>query len=124
MASDKELSDFLVGVEKRAFKRTFFNVRDEDLQEYFAEYGEVASAKVIMDKFTNKSRGFAFVEMPDDEAAQKAIQELDGASVDGRNIGVSVAKPREERTGGGGGNRGGGGFQKRGNSSNFSRSRY
>ena len=98
-----------------------FNVRDEDLQEYFAEYGEVTSAKVITDKFTNKSRGFAFVEMPDDEAAQKAIQELDGASVDGRNIGVSVAKPREERSNGGG-NRGGG-FQKRSNS-NFSRSRY
>ena len=56
-----------------------FNVRDEDLQEYFAEYGEVSSAKVIMDKFTNKSRGFAFVEMPSDEAANKAIQELDGA---------------------------------------------
>jgi RNA recognition motif-containing protein len=101
-----------------------FNVRDEDLQEYFAEYGEVSSAKVIMDKFTNKSRGFAFVEMPDDAAAQKAIQELDGASVDGRNIGVSVAKPREERTGGGGGSRGGGGFQKRssGGGGNFSRS--
>jgi RNA recognition motif-containing protein len=102
-----------------------FNVRDEDLQEYFAEYGEVTSAKVIMDKFTNKSRGFAFVEMPDDAAAQKAIQELDGASVDGRNIGVSVAKPREERSnGGGGGSRGGGGgFQKRNSGGgNFSRS--
>jgi RNA recognition motif-containing protein len=97
-----------------------FNVRDEDLQEYFAEYGEVTSAKVIKDKFTNKSRGFAFVEMPDDAAAQKAIQELDGASVDGRNIGVSVAKPREERSNGGG-NRGG--FQKRSNN-NFSKSRY
>ena len=89
-----------------------FNVRDEDLQEYFAEYGEVSSAKVIMDKFTNKSRGFAFVEMADDEAAKKAIQELDGASVDGRTISVSVARPREER---GGGNKGGGGgsFQRR-----------
>jgi RNA recognition motif-containing protein len=100
-----------------------FNVRDEDLQEYFTEYGEVTSAKVIMDKFTNKSRGFAFVEMPDDAAAQKAIQELDGASVDGRNIGVSVAKPREERSNGGG-SRGGAGFQKRSNGGggNFSRS--
>ncbi len=94
-----------------------FNVRDEDLQEYFAEYGEVSSAKVIMDKFTNKSRGFAFVEMPDDEAAKKAIQELDGAAVDGRTISVSVARPREER----GGNKGGGGFQRR---NNFSNSRY
>jgi RNA recognition motif-containing protein len=101
-----------------------FNVTDEDLQDYFAEYGEVSSAKVIMDKFTGKSRGFAFVEMPDDEAAKKAIAELDGASVDGRTIGVSVAKPREDRANGGG-NRGGGGggFQRRGNS-NYSNSRY
>jgi|ERR1017187_9449298 RNA recognition motif-containing protein len=100
-----------------------FNVRDEDLREYFAEYGEVSSAKVINDKFTNKSRGFAFVEMPDDEAAKKAIAELDGASVDGRTIGVSVARPKEERSGGSkGGNGGGGGsFQKRGN---YSNSRY
>ncbi len=97
-----------------------FNVRDEDLHEYFAEYGEVSSAKVIMDKFTNKSRGFAFVEMPDDEAAKKAIAELDGAAVDGRTINVSVARPREER-GGGGNKGGGGGFQRR---NNFSNSRY
>ena len=104
-----------------------FNVTDEDLNEYFAEYGEVSSAKVILDKFTQKSRGFAFVEMADDEAAKKAIAELDGASVDGRTINVSVAKPREERTGGtgGGGNRsvGGGNFQKKNNYSN-SNSRY
>ncbi|HEY4290774.1 MAG TPA: RNA-binding protein [Puia sp.] len=98
-----------------------FNVTDEDLQDYFAEYGEVTSAKVIMDKFTNKSRGFAFVEMSDDEAAKRAIQELDGASVDGRTIGVSVAKPREDR---GSSNKGGGGsFQRRGNN-NYSNSRY
>jgi|SRR6185312_5012095 len=97
-----------------------FNVTDEDLQDYFAEYGQVSSAKVITDKFTGKSRGFAFVEMPDDEAAKKAIQELDGASVDGRTIGVSVAKPKEDR--GNGGNKGGG-FQRRGNS-NYSNSRY
>lgn len=86
-----------------------FNVQDEDLKEFFAEYGEVTSAKIITDKFTNKSRGFGFVEMSDDEAAQKAIKELDGAHVEGRAINVTVAKPREERTGGGGGgNRGGG----------------
>jgi RNA recognition motif-containing protein len=98
-----------------------FNVTDEDLNEYFAEYGEVTSAKVILDKFTQKSRGFAFVEMSDDEAANKAIQELDGASVDGRTINVSVAKPREERTGGGGNRSNGGSFQKR---NNYSNSRY
>ena len=76
-----------------------FNVQDEDLKSYFADYGEVTSAKVITDKFTNRSRGFGFVEMSDDEAAQKAITELDGATVDGRAIKVNVAKPREERSG-------------------------
>jgi RNA recognition motif-containing protein len=74
-----------------------FNVTDEDLQSYFADYGPVSSAKVITDKFTNRSRGFGFVEMADDTAAQKAITELDGATVDGRAIKVNVAKPREER---------------------------
>ena len=76
-----------------------FAVQDEDLKSYFAEYGEVTSAKVIMDKFTNRSKGFGFVEMADDTAAQKAIAELDGATVDGRSIKVNIAKPREERTG-------------------------
>ena len=87
-----------------------FNVQDEDLREFFAEYGEVSSAKVIMDKFTNRSRGFGFVEMSDNAAAQKAIQELDGATVEGRAIKVSEAKPREERSGG---NSGGGGGNRR-----------
>ena len=91
-----------------------FNVQDEDLKEFFAEYGEVTSAKVITDKFTGRSRGFGFVEMSDDSAAQKAIQELDGATVEGRAIKVSEAKPREQRpstggSGGGGGRSGGGG---------------
>ncbi len=74
-----------------------FAVADEDLRSYFADYGEVTSAKVIMDKYTNRSKGFGFVEMSDDEAAQKAISELDGATVEGRSIKVSVAKPKEER---------------------------
>jgi RNA recognition motif-containing protein len=82
-----------------------FNVQDEDLKSYFADYGEVSSAKVINDKETGRSRGFGFVEMTDDAAAQKAIAELDGATVDGRAIKVSVAKPREERSGGGNNNR-------------------
>jgi RNA recognition motif-containing protein len=73
-----------------------FAVKDEDLREFFSEYGEVSSAKVITDKFTNRSRGFAFVEMPDDTAAQKAIKELDGATVDGRPIKVNEAKPKEK----------------------------
>jgi len=74
-----------------------YNVTDEDLRSYFADYGDVSSAKVIMDKFTNRSRGFGFVEMSDDAAANKAIAELDGATVDGRSIKVNVAKPKEER---------------------------
>ena len=70
---------------------------DEGLWSYFAEYGEVISAKVIMDKYTNRSKGFGFVEMSDDAAGQKAIAELDGATVEGRSINVNIAKPREER---------------------------
>jgi RNA recognition motif-containing protein len=97
-----------------------FNVQDEDLKDFFAEYGEVTSAKVITDKFTGKSRGFGFVEMSDNEAAKKAIAELDQATVEGRNIRVMEAKPKEEkpaRSGGGfrGGNGGGysgGGYNK------------
>jgi RNA recognition motif-containing protein len=90
-----------------------FNVEDEDLREFFTEYGEVTSAKVITDKFTGKSRGFGFVEMPDTEAAQKAIAELDNATVENRNIRVMEAKPKEDRParsnngGFGSGNRGG-----------------
>ena len=75
-----------------------FSVQDEDLKEYFEEYGEVTSAKVITDKFTNRSRGFGFVEMPDESAGQKAIKELNGAVVEGRSISVTVARPREERS--------------------------
>jgi len=84
-----------------------FNVNDEDLRDFFAEYGEVSSAKVITDKYTGKSRGFGFVEMPDDEAAKKAIAELDNGVVEGRTIRVSEARPKEERSnnGGGGNNR-------------------
>ncbi len=108
-----------------------FNVQDEDLREFFAEYGEVSSAKVITDKFTGKSRGFGFVEMPDDEAARKAITELDNGTVEGRTIKVMEAKPKEDRparTGGGGGGfqrNGGGGFQGGGSGSGgYNKNRY
>lgn len=90
-----------------------FAVQDEDLRDFFAEYGEVSSAKVIMDKATNRSRGFGFVEMPNDEAGQKAITELDGASADGRTMRVTIAKPREERPAGSfNGGAGGGGARR------------
>jgi RNA recognition motif-containing protein len=107
-----------------------FNVQDEDLKEFFTEYGEVTSAKVITDKFTGKSRGFGFVEMPDDAAAQKAIAELDQASVENRTIRVMEAKPKEDkpaRTGGGGGGfrggNGGGGYNG-GGSGGYNKNRY
>ena len=97
-----------------------FDVQDEDLRGFFTPYGEVTSAKVIIDKFTNKSKGFGFVEMSDDAAAKKAIAELDNGTVDGRNIRVSEARPKEDRPkGGGGGFRndrgggGGGGYKKK-----------
>ena len=79
-------------------KRDIRKLKLEDLKEFFADYGEVSSAKVIMDRETNRSRGFGFVEMADEAAGQKAIRELDGAQVDGRPIRVNVAKPREERS--------------------------
>lgn len=74
-----------------------FNVQDADLKKLFTDHGVVSSAKVIMDRDTNQSRGFGFVEMADDKAGQKAIQELDGKMVDGRSIKVSVARPKTDR---------------------------
>ena len=108
-----------------------FNIQDEDLRGFFAEYGEVTSAKVITDRETGRSRGFGFVEMADDEASRKAIAELDGASIDSRTIKVMEAKPKEDRparTGGGGfggGNRGGG-YSGGGNSGGggYNKNRY
>jgi RNA recognition motif-containing protein len=103
-----------------------FNVQDEDLREFFAAYGEVTSAKVIMDKMTNQSRGFGFVEMSDDEASKKAIAELDGASVENRTIKVQEAKPREDRparsnNGGFRSGNGGGNFN---NANSYNKNRY
>jgi len=93
-----------------------FNIQDEDLRGFFTPYGEVTSAKVIMDKFTGKSKGFGFVEMSDDAAAKKAIEELDNGTVDGRNIKVMEARPKEDRpqrSGGGFRGNDGGGYKKR-----------
>jgi RNA recognition motif-containing protein len=107
-----------------------FNVQDEDLKEFFTPYGEVTSAKVINDRETGQSRGFGFVEMADDTAAKKAIAELDQATVDGRAIRVSEARPKENRSGGGGGggfNRGGGGgggYNKGGNGGGYNKNRW
>ena len=75
-----------------------FNVHDEDLKGFFSPYGEVTSARIINDKTTGQSRGFGFVEMSDVAAAKKAIAELNDSAVDGRNIKVMEARPKEERS--------------------------
>jgi RNA recognition motif-containing protein len=74
-----------------------FNTGDNDLQAAFAVHGEVVSAQVVTDRETQRSRGFAFVEMPDTDAAQEAIRVLNGTELDGRALTVNEAKPREDR---------------------------
>ena len=90
-----------------------YNIRDDDLQQAFAQYGTVNSAKVMMDRDTGRSKGFGFVEMGSDPEAQAAINAMNGQALDGRAIVVNEARPREERPGGyrggGGGGYGGGG---------------
>lgn len=75
-----------------------FNVQDEDLRGFFTPYGEVTSARIINDKATGQSRGFGFVEMSDDTAAKKAMAELNDSPVDGRNIKVVEARPKEQKS--------------------------
>ncbi len=94
-----------------------FRVANEDLQEHFAKAGAVETAKVVEDRDTGRSRGFGFVEMANAEDAAAAIEQFNGQDLDGRNLVVNEARPREEGGGGGrggygggrGGNRGGGG---------------
>ncbi|MGZ3845787.1 MAG: RNA recognition motif domain-containing protein [Flavisolibacter sp.] len=97
-----------------------WGLKDQDLANLFTPFGEVASAKIVMDKFTQRSKGFGFVEMPNDEQAQAAIAQLNGSEVEGRNLVVNESRPKEEGSGGGGfkkrsfGGGGGGGFKKGG----------
>jgi len=74
-----------------------YSMSDQDLEQLFAEHGSVSSAKIIQDRESGRSKGFGFVEMPDDGAAQKAIESLNGQSIEGRNLTVNEARPREER---------------------------
>jgi len=78
-----------------------FNTTENDLQDAFAAHGTVTEANLMMDRTTGRPRGFGFVTMASAEEAQKAIEALNGALVDGRNLTVNEARPREERTGGG-----------------------
>jgi RNA recognition motif-containing protein len=77
-----------------------FDVQDEDLRGFFTPFGEVSSAKVIVDRETGRSRGFGFVEMNDSTAARTAISQLEGGSIDGRTIHVSEARAKEDKPSG------------------------
>ena len=103
-----------------------WNLKDQDLSDLFASHGEVSSAKIVLDKFTNRSKGFGFVEMPNDDQAQAAITALNGSEVDGRNIVVNESRPKPEGGGGGGFKKrsfggGGGGFKKGGNGGGYNK---
>ena len=107
-----------------------WNLKDQDLSNLFAAHGEVTSAKIVNDKFTNRSKGFGFVEMPNDDQAQAAIAALNGSEVDGRNIVVNESRPKPEGSGGGGGGfkkrsfgngGGGGGFKKGGSGGGYNK---
>src|SRR5579871_4949306 len=93
-----------------------FDTTENDLQDAFAAHGTVTEANLMIDRTTNRSRGFAFITMSTGEEAQKAIASMNGVELGGRALTVNVAKPREERPAGGGGRReygggGGGGYR-------------
>lgn len=89
-----------------------YQTMEQDLQDFFAQAGNVTSVSLMFDKFTGKSRGFAFVELASPEEANKAVELFNGKELQGRPLTVNIARPREERpraASGGGGFRGGGG---------------
>ena len=90
-----------------------YDTSEDNLVELFSEYGEVLSAQIIIDRDTNRSKGFGFVEMGSDQEAQAAVSALNGKEVDGRSLTVNEARPKTEgggRGGSGGGRSGGGGY--------------
>jgi RNA recognition motif-containing protein len=90
-----------------------FTMTEGELEDLFRQVGDVSEVQIIFDKFTNKSRGFAFVTMATDAAAQEAVSRFHGQAVEGRPLTVNEARPREARGPGGGGGGGGGGFERR-----------
>src|SRR5213595_2747207 len=85
-----------------------FNTTENDLQDMFAAHGTVVEANLMVDRVSGRPRGFGFVTMGSPEEAQKAIEAMNGASLDGRNLTVNIARPKEDRQPGGGGGGGGG----------------
>lgn len=101
-----------------------FKASEDELKELFEQHGEVSSVKIILDKETNRSRGFGFVEMADDASAKAAINELNGFNFLGKDLVVNEARPKSDspRGGGGGFNRGGGGgYGNRGGGGGFNK---
>ncbi len=74
-----------------------YNISEEELEQVFSKYGEVSYVKIIRDKYTDQSKGFGFIEMANDEEAQKAIDELNGTDVKGRELRVNQARPPREQ---------------------------
>ena len=105
-----------------------YNMSEAELGDLFAEYGEVVSVKIIMDRETGRSKGYGFVEMAEDEAGNKAIEALNEVEMDGKTLSVSVARPKSDAPrrsyGGGGGYRGGNGGGNRGGNYGGGRNRY
>ena len=109
-----------------------FDVTEDQLKELFGPFGQVTEVRLIMDKFSGKSKGFGFIEMPSKEEAEKAIEELNGKDMDGREITVNEAKPKVDRGGRGGrggfgggrGGGGGGGYGRGGGRGSGGRDRY
>jgi len=108
-----------------------FDVSEEDLREAFGQFGEITEVRLIMDKFSGKSKGFGFIEMPSKAEAEKAIEEMNGKEFMGRAINVNEAKPKVDRGGRGGrggggrgGSFGGGGGRRGGSGNSRGRGRY
>ncbi len=105
-----------------------FSLEENELKVFFEEYGEVTSVKIITDKFSGRSKGFGFIEMPDDEQAKKAIEELNGAEINGRAIVVNKSEEKKDGPrktfGGGGGYKGGGGGGYNGGGGDYNKGGY
>lgn len=105
-----------------------YSTTEQELRDMFAEVGEVSDVALITDQYSGQSKGFAFVEMTNDDAAQQAIAKYDGTTMGNRQIVVNEARPREDRGGRGGGGRygggGGGGYDRRGGGGGGGRDRY
>lgn len=101
-----------------------FRTTEADLTALFQPFGQIGRIHIVTDRETGRARGFAFVEMPNDAEAAKAIAALDGKEFGGRNLKVNEAQPKADRPRGGGGNRGGGGHSHRGGRGGFSNEDY